>query len=223
MKQAMKEIAFIILLMTTFFNVSGQDILQLQADQQKDDSFFDYEDYEAPNKPIGDLIFLKGCSWYCAGKVGSIKASSFLHSDDSSRTYLPQKSHDFDYKTAWVEGESGYGIGEWISYTFDYSETPDLGEGLGVNKLLIANGYKKSRGLWEANSRIKKMKMYVNGKPYALVDLLDSFEIQTVDFDTIKFGKEPIELRFEILEVYKGTKYKDTALSLLMFDGVGGH
>ncbi|MEQ8242649.1 MULTISPECIES: NADase-type glycan-binding domain-containing protein [Cytophagales] len=187
-----------------------------------DSKFFDYEDYAGPNQPIGDKIFLKGCSWYCAGKVHEIYASSELK-PSGTNTYSASNAHDFKETTAWVEGKEDYGIGESITYVFDYTNEPELAARLGVNQLLIANGYKKSKSLWEANSRVKKLRMYVNGEPFADIELADEFEIQTVEFEPILFRTGRKELKFEILEVYPGTKYKDTAISLLMFEGVGDH
>lgn len=66
--------------------------------------------------------------------------------------------------------------------------------------------------------------MYINNKPYYNILLKDTFEIQTVTIDTLMFPKSELTtIRFEIKDVYKGAKYKDTAISLLMFDGVGVH
>lgn len=194
----------------------------LTAIVERDEKYFDYEDYAGPDEPIGELIFLKGCSWYCAGTIHQIYASSELP-PSGGNSYYAGNAHDFQAKTAWIEGKPDYGIGESITYVFDYSNEPDQAEHLGVNKLLIANGYKKSRVLWKANSRIKKLRMYLNGEFYADIELVDAFEIQTVEFEPIMFRSGRKELKFEILEVYPGTRYKDTAISLLMFDGLGDH
>ena len=39
-----------------------------------------------------------------------------------------------------------------------------------VTVIEIYNGYFKS-GAWEDNSRVKKFKLYVNNKPYAILEL----------------------------------------------------
>ena len=40
----------------------------------------------------------------------------------------------------------------------------------------------------------------------------------------IKFpANKETKLKFQITQVYKGDKYKNTAISLLMFEGIGGH
>lgn len=204
------------------FNIPVFAQLTLQAKLQSDNDYFDYEDYEADDKPIGDLVFLKGCSWYCAGGVNDIYASSEL-SSNSKHNYSANNAHDFNYSTAWIEGKPDYGIGESITYIFDYTNQPEMAKKLGINRLLIANGYKKSQILWEANSRVKMLRMYVNKEHFADIQLVDEFEIQTVSFEPIMFNDGRKEIKFEIREVYPGEKYKDTALSLLMFDGIGDH
>ncbi|WP_299684480.1 hypothetical protein [uncultured Dokdonia sp.] len=204
-----------------------QNIRAIKATQEKDVDFFDYEDYEQDHngilKPVGDLVFLKGCNWYCGGTVSTITATSEL-ATQSDNTYTAENTHDFDHNTAWIEGKEDYGIGESITYTIDFRKDAFYEGHLGINELIIANGYKKSKKAWQANSRIKKLRMYINNIPSYDILLKDSFEIQTVAIDTIMFPKNHItEITFEIREVYEGTIYKDTALSLLMFDGVGVH
>ena len=201
----------------------SQELKIIQAVQEKDSDFFDYEDYETPDKPIGELIFLKGCSWYCGGSVKTIEASSELL-ENNENNYSAKNAHDFDKNTAWIEGENGFGIGEFIEYHFDFSKFKDYNGGLGINQILLANGYKKNKSTWENNSRIKQLKVYLNGEPYAILNLLDAYEIQTIDIGEIKFpANTETKLKFEITQVYKGKKYKDTAISLLMFEGIGVH
>ena len=200
-----------------------QELKTIVAIQGNDSDYFDYEDYESPDNPIGEAIFLPGCSWYCGGSVKSITASSEL-SEYNGITYSPGNAHDFNKNTAWVEGSSDYGIGEFIEYLFDFSEMEDYNGTLGVNRILLANGYKKSQQTWENNSRIKRLKVYLNDEPYAILNLIDSFEIQTIEIGEIVFpANMETKLKFEITEVYEGKKYKDTAISLLMFDGIGVH
>lgn len=218
----MKNRITIFLLMFNSFLFS-QEFKKFQAIQEKDSDFFDYEDYDENKNPIGDIIFLKGCNWYCGGGVKTIKSSSELKEKDGIN-YSPKNAHDFNKNTAWIEGKSDYGIGEYLEYCFDFSEIKGYKGGLGINRILLANGYKKNIHTWENNTRIKQLKVYLNDKPYAILNLLDSFEIQTIDIGEIEFpANRETKLKFEITQVYKGTKYKDTAISLLMFDGIGVH
>ncbi len=57
------------------------------------------------------------------------------------------------------------------------------------------------------------------------LDLNDSRNIQEFNFDPLGRNKDGTDLvlRFEILEVYKGTKYDDTAITEIYFDGIDVH
>lgn len=168
---------------------------------------------------------LGGCSWYCGAGVSKITASSFL-SAQGKNNYEPSNAHDFSYKTAWIEGADGYGIGEYLEYEF-----PPTGPR--INTLIVVNGYVKSKAAWEDNSRVKKLKMYVDDKPYAILNLEDIaaeqvFEIKPVGYgnreDFKELEKKPSwKLRFEILDVYKGKKYADVVISEIYFDGLDVH
>lgn len=194
---------------------TGEDLPVLKGEPQEDAKFF-FDEFN-PHE------FLPGCSWYCGGDVHLVDASSEL-ADSGSLTYKAGNAHDFNSQTAWVEGKPDDGIGEWIEYTFNFDRIPDYKGNLGITRLLIANGYKKSPRLWKANNRIRTLKMSVDGKPVAMIQLEDCFEIQTVEIPKIMFPpRSTRKVRFEIREVYRGEKYRDTALGLLMFDGVGVH
>jgi hypothetical protein len=173
-----------------------------------------YYDVEAP-----------GCSWYCGGGPNEITASSSLP-PGGSITYAASNAHDLSYKTAWVEGVPGYGIGESLTYRFN-PESPRITE------IIVVNGYVKSEKAWRENSRVKKLKLYVNNKPYAFLNLADSrheqhFTVEPLgnndraNWDLLK-QQPPWTLKFEIVEVYKGTKYDDTAISEIYFNGLDVH
>lgn len=159
-----------------------------------------------------------GCSWYCGGNSYKQTASSTLKSSGTA-TYTPTNAHDLSYKTAWVEGTAGDGIGEYIEYYFK-NDCPR------VTSFYISNGYVKSDKAWKDNSRVKILKLYINNKPYALLNLQDTKADQIFKLDEpigrYKGGKDMI-LRFEIVDVYKGDKYKDTAITEIYFDGIDVH
>ncbi len=166
-----------------------------------------------------------GCSWYCGGGPNKVTASSYLNAQGNNQ-YGPQNAHDLDYKTAWVEGRAGYGIGEYLLYTFA-AEAPR------ITTIIVANGYVKSEAAWKNNSRVKQLKMYVNNQEVAILNLKDqrakqSFEVDAIgnnnrsDWDALK-NAAPWSIKFEILDVYKGLKYDDVALSEVFFDGLDVH
>lgn len=163
------------------------------------------------------------CSWYCGGGPKEVKASSSLP-PSKDITYGGENAHDNSYKTAWVEGVKGDGIGEYLTYTFD-------GNSPRVTDIIVVNGYVKSKNAWKNNSRVKTLKMYIDGKPYALLELKDIIGTQRFHFQPI--GNAPSNelgtdvpdrtLKFEIVDVYKGEKYDDTAISEIYFDGIDVH
>jgi len=162
-----------------------------------------------------------GCSWYCGGGPKEVTASSFLKTQGANN-YKPQNAHDLNYKNAWVEGVSGYGIGENLIYTFD-------GATARITKIIIVNGYVKSQTAWKNNSRVKKLKVFINDKPYAILNLQDIRGSQSFSVAPIGKGwnvpkEEPDwTMKFEILDVYKGLKYDDVVISEIYFDGIDVH
>lgn len=162
-----------------------------------------------------------GCSFYCANFTHTERASSNLPRRDKVR-YDAGQAHDSDLNTAWVEGKNDDGVGEFLEYVVDTSE--HVGdEPLKVTGLTIFNGYRKSKELWRDNSRVKRLKMYVNGKPYAIINLKDAYNYQTVEVGAVELKPKKTTLKFEIMEVYKGRKYSDTAITEIMLDGCCAH
>ena len=65
----------------------------------------------------------------------------------------------------------------------------------------------------------------MNGTPYGILQLDDSRDDQVFEIGTLGHNKNGTDLilRFEILEVYKGDKYNDTAITEIYFDGIDVH
>jgi hypothetical protein len=166
-----------------------------------------------------------GCSWYCGGGLDTLSASSFL-SPGKNTTYSARNIHDLSYETAWVEGAKDDGIGEFIEYHFP-PENPR------INKLTVVNGYVKSQKTWIENSRVKKLKMYINDQVVAIIFLEDVKNEQIFQVDPIGYSERKdydvlltkpwYTIKFEIMEVYPGSKYKDTAITEIYFDGIDVH
>lgn len=158
-----------------------------------------------------------GCSWYCASGPQNIEVSSRL---DSSKyaNYEALNLHDFDLKTAWVEGKSDYGIGEEILMEIPVSAP------LKLTHLIIYNGYCKNEKTWKANSRVKTLAVYANEKFLGNLHLNDSWLGQSFKLGSLDGGSgDLLILKMKILEVYPGEKYKDTAISEINLDGTGDH
>ena len=187
-------------------------------------TYYDLVDQGRAPKDIskyGDLtvygdLYTEWCSWYCSGEVKSVTASS-CRKPIKSFNYKGENAHDFDHESVWAT--DGKGIGESLTYTFE-------GKCPRITTVKILNGHVKSETAWSANSRVRKLRMYYNGKPYAILDLQDSRTLQYFDVGTLGFNdaaKSDWTLKFEILEVYPGTKHDDTVIAELYFDGIDVH
>ncbi|MBR4855581.1 MAG: hypothetical protein IKU94_03030 [Bacteroidaceae bacterium] len=156
-----------------------------------------------------------GCSWYCGGQIDTIQASSSL-----SEKYKAENIHDFSIITAWVEGKPGNGEGEYVRYLFP-------GECPRITDVLILNGYTKDKTTWRNNGRVKKLLMYYNDKPYAILNLKDTRDCQQFSVGLLGYEDKKTapawSIKFEILEVYPGKKYQDTAITEIYFDGIDVH
>ncbi len=162
----------------------------------------------------GPLTEGVACSWYCGGGPYKILASSSL----DTINYKASNIHDFNILTGWVEGKKDFGIGEYIEFFFP-PKSPR------VNKVIVYNGYFKNINLWRSNSRIKKAKLYINNNPYAIFDFEDINAPQSFSISPIQSTIDNVDLvlKFEILEIYPGTKYSDVVISEINFDGLDVH
>lgn len=157
------------------------------------------------------------CSLGCA--MGwHVDASSYLLSQGDNH-YDPSKFDDEVYTTAWVEGVEGYGIGEYMLLIFTKEDFHGM-DSINLWGFHIVNGYCKSKVTWEANSRVKLLKIYHNDKPLFFINLHDSMYVQAVGFDQI-WLKPDDEIKAEIIEIYPGTRYEDTAIT--EFIPLGAH
>ncbi|MDD5930378.1 MAG: hypothetical protein PUC37_11305 [Spirochaetales bacterium] len=170
--------------------------------------FGDLNDYEkfgylggfiSPDKSFCDSIYREyyNCSSYLVERKREYKVENLCNSKVG---------------TPWVEGVPGDGIGEGftinnsdIDVNHPYENTTPY--------LLIMNGYISydKPYLYKQNNRIKKIKVTgVKSGKSKILDVLDTPHPQTVD---ISFITEPEDIRVEIADVYKGTKYDDTCIN----------
>lgn len=158
-----------------------------------------------------------GCSWYCGGGNYKVEASSQLKSNNYY-SYTALEANDLSYKTAWIEGKAGDGIGEYIEYYFE-NNSPR------ISSIIISNGYQKSEKAWKENNRVKLLKLYVNGSAFGLLSLSDTKTDQEFKIGTFghNLNGSDLILRFELVEVYKGDKFEDTAITEIYFDGIDVH
>jgi hypothetical protein len=165
--------------------------------------------------PVLSHFYSSSCSWYCGGQIDSVTASSAL-----ADRYAAEKAHDFSIVTAWVEGVEGNGEGEYLRYSFP-------GTCPRITTVLIHNGYVKNWEVWYDNARVKRLLMYYNDEPYAILNLQDTMGLQSFDVGVLGYEDKDSapawSIKFEILEVYPGKKYEDTAITEIYFDGIDVH
>jgi len=146
------------------------------------------------------------------GEYNGGKASSNLPTE-GDYYYSPCKGYDRDKSTAWVEGVEGDGEGEWLEVNIEPDKT--------YREMRIFNGYGSSKDIWEKNNRVKKAKLTFPNGTSQIIELADSYGYQFVDIAPPVFVPvdNTVKAKFEILDIYQGTKFNDTALSEIQFLG----
>lgn len=143
--------------------------------------------------------------------IRRVEASSSLQGELS---YHPDCIRDGRLSTAWVEGSSGDGEGEWIEITFGKPEH--------ITGIIIVNGYVQSEEFYRANNRIRDLNIQAISDADTLV-----YDVTLCD-QSFKEGQKPVgellpvsknmrKCRFKINSVYKGSRYHDTCISEIMF------
>ncbi len=213
--------AFILffLLISSLLQLQAQDIPIVNATLDQDNTLHDEAFWGNWAVPVGDAT-----------------ASSTLCSQGKNN-YEVKNLTDDKQNTAWVEGKADYGIGEYIAFKMQYDETDPLSCFGCVYQFFglcyIQNGYCKSDIIWRANSRVKRFKLYHNNTAICFIDLMDTQRLQVINIskfftqnhEGVQEGRIDVKngdvLKFEIIDVYKGEKYKDTAISTFIGQGMG--
>ena len=137
-------------------------------------------------------------------KVQAYKdCSSYLK--ERTMEYPVENLNTLAVDTPWVEAAAGDGIGEGFTLVNSWGEK--------YTHILLMNGYisYEKPYLYKQNNRIKKIKVTgLKSKKSKVLDVLDTPHPQTVD---ISFITDAEDIRVEIADVYKGSKYDDTCLS----------
>ncbi len=121
--------------------------------------------------------------------------------------YGPGNLTDGDDSTAWVEGSSGQGAGEFVVIEFDTARA--------VRGLAIKNGYDKNPDIFAKNSRVKDIELRFSTGDSLQATLKDAPGAQPIALSS------PVEAKWVeliIRSVYPGSKYSDTAINELGVD-----
>ena len=215
----MKRILFIVAIAALVMPVQGKikhikpsEIFKMPTDTSKS-----FDELVEENFIYEDLYSGK-CSWYCGGEVDTVTSSSCL-APTKKFDYKGANAHDFNHESVWAEGASGQGIGEYLVYHFK-------GVCPRITTVKVLNGHVKNEKVWRENSRVKQLKVYFNDTPLCILDLKDSRTLQCFEVGTLGYNDANAPdwtLKFEIVDVYPGTKYQDTVISELYFDGIDVH
>ena len=183
---------FILISLFFSFTITSQDLQTVYT--QGGSKYYDYAaEIKADIKEYGEELGFSTC--LMSGDA-EVSASSFLKSQGSN-SYRPNNMLDYNPLTAWVEGKSGYGIGQEITFEGDIPN-------------MILNGYQKSVSSYYNNSRVKTFKVFYNGRALCYLQLKDRMGEQSFD---LPINAWKGYLVFEIIDVYPGKKWKDTAIS----------
>lgn len=136
-----------------------------------------------------------GAERYCAS---SVLAPQFGNSYNVRNLFSGGSSE------AWVEGQVGQGIGEWIVVEFAAPRR--------VTGLLIDNGYQKNQDIYYKNSRPRSIEVRLSQGHSETLMLADRFATQHL---TLAPSAPASWVQIVIRDVYPGSKYTDTAITKL--------
>lgn len=157
------------------------------------------------NKPYSKEVEQQAAVEIAPIIIESLEASSYYTEKVNGQVleHSPEMILDDEDSTAWVEGAEGYGVGEWIKINLSNTAT--------VHAIDLKNGYHKSERLYNANSRIKKMKIEFSDGTSELVDLNDVYgEVNKIELSK---AHNTQYVKITIVDIYEGTKYRDTCLT----------
>lgn len=138
-----------------------------------------------------------------SGAPARVCVSSALPPQGSNRYYMEQ-AFDGNRSTAWVEGASGHGIGEYM--VIEFSRATQL------SKASFINGYAKSDRTFSRNSRVRQLHITASDGTDIMLNLSDHSDLQSTSLAAMR----PVTwLRFAIADVFAGTHYTDTAITEL--------
>jgi hypothetical protein len=141
------------------------------------------------------------------GQIAKFTASSSLV--ERKVVYAAENLQSVTIERPWVEGVPGSGIGEYVTLEVDPTRQQTL-----ITELIFSNGYVSfdSPELYELNNRVRKARISSSIPAFKV-------EIELSDTPTLQRIRLPVPtraLRFEILDVYRGTKYDDTCVNFLL-------
>jgi len=149
-------------------------------------------------------------AWFMAqtkrAPVRSVSATSELVEAKFAGKYLypPINILDGNFRNTWCEAVDGDGIGEAVTVEFS--------EPVSFDEIQVVNGF-ATKESWAINNRIKTLQItqvageHFQRKSYELKDGIKNW--QSIKFELPQTAQT---IEFKIMDVYRGTKYRDTCL-----------
>jgi len=120
---------------------------------------------------------------------------------------------DNDKDTAWTDGT----VGAKLTFQFPKKLPKEL-NGTPFYGFDFADGDIKTNSSFKEYGRVKKVRLFYNGKAFADIAFADTRRWQEVTFDDIMASQGDI-FSLQILEVYPGSKYPTAAITELILQG----
>lgn len=120
--------------------------------------------------------------------------------------YSAGKVADKDFSTAWIEASQGIGTDQEIKINFNAEKE--------ISHFGIVPGYGRDEVIYKENNRLKKIEVIFSDGTTIERSLEDKYAMHFIEFDSKKTDSVAIRIK----EVYRGSKYNDTAIAEIDFD-----
>ena len=136
--------------------------------------------------------------------------------DADGSTFVAKNTIDANMKTVWLTPDNGKNA--LIEYVIDIEDSQF--SSATIYQIAFFNGWRKDYQTWKDYSRIKKVSLTINDRPYAEITLDDTYKYQKIDLDKMKIDKtRRYRFRFRVMEMYPGKKHEQVAISDVQFVG----
>lgn len=156
---------------------------------------------------------LSGCSLRC-----SFQWTVEVTAAASGQGRAVKMLNDESAQTAWVAGD-GNAVGTRFRLVFPKKLPTEMEGATPVYGIDLINGYWASDELWDQHARLKRARLYYNGKPIRDVQFADSRRWQRLTFPDF-FVNSGDSMTLEVLEVFPG-KGRPLAITEIVLEG--GH
>jgi hypothetical protein len=143
----------------------------------------------------------------CTNSQGMTLCVSSVLAPAGGNSYGARNLLDGQDSTAWVEGSSGQGVGDFLVVEFAAPQS--------IRAIALRNGYAKNDDIYLKNSRIRDIEIDFSNGDSLQTTLSDTRGEQRVSLNRPVTAKW---LRITIRSVYPGSKYTDAAISELRVD-----